>query len=271
MATEKPVLNRLLITGAAGGLGTAARAHLAGFARELRLSDIAPISDLNEDESFVQADLGDSDAVHALVDGCDGVVHFGGVSTEKSFDLIERGNIRGVFNLYQAVRAAGNPRVFFASSNHAIGYYKTDEKLDAHTAPMADGLYGASKVYGEQLALVYWQKFGVESARVRIGSCFPEPKDRRMLSTWMSYADMFSLVRRVFIVPRLGCPVIYGVSDNPSTWWDNSHVGYLGWSPQDSSEPWRAELEAREPNGAPDAPMALFQGGMFTAEPIHED
>lgn len=271
MATEGPVLKRLLITGAAGGLGSAARKHLAGFAEKLRLSDISTVEDLQDAEDFVQADLGDADAVHDLVSGCDGVVHFGGVSTEKTFDLIERANIRGVYNLYQAARAAGGPRIFFASSNHTIGFYRTDEKLDADTPPMADGLYGASKVYGEQLAIVYWKKFGIETARVRIGSCFPKPRGRRMLSTWMSYRDMFSLVRRVFIVPRLGCPVIYGVSDNPSAWWDNSHVSYLGWTPQDTTETWRVEMETQEPAGSPDAPTAFYQGGMFTAEPIHED
>lgn len=271
MATEKPVLKRLLITGAAGGLGSVARDYLSDFAEEIRLSDISPVDGNRANEQYVQADLADPAAVHKIVEGCDGIVHFGGVSTEKSFDLIERANIRGVFNLYQAAKAAGGPRIFFASSNHTIGFYQTDEMIDGDAPPMADGLYGASKVYGEQLAMVYWKKFGIETARVRIGSCFPAPKDRRMLSTWMSYRDLFSLAKRVFIVPRLGCPVIYGVSKNPSVWWDNSKVSYLGWEPQDSTEEWRSRMEAAEEANANDAPPALYQGGMFTAEPIHED
>lgn len=263
-------MKRLLITGAAGGLGTAARDYLADFASELRLSDIAEVNDLRGNEVFVRADLGDADSVGDLVQGCDGIVHFGGVANEQGFDVIERGNLRGVFNLYEAARKHGNPRVVFASSNHAIGFYRTDERLDAQTPPMADGLYGASKVYGEQLALLYWKKFGVETARIRIGSCFPKPKNRRMLSTWLSYRDLFALVERVFIVPRLGCPVIYGVSNTKSGWWDNSQVSYLGWEPQDTSEIWREELEATEPNRGVDDPEALYQGGVFTAEPIHE-
>lgn len=262
-------MNRLLITGAAGGLGTAAREHLAGFADELRLSDAVGVENLRENETFVAADLGDAAAMRDLVAGCDGIAHFGGVSSERGYDEIERANIRGVFNLYEAVRAAGNPRILFASSNHATGFYRTDQRLDAFTPPMADGLYGASKVYGEQLALVYWKKFGLETARVRIGSCFAKPRNRRMLSTWLSYRDMFDLVRRVFTVPRLGCPVIYGVSQTRSGWWDNSHVAYLGWEPRDSSEPWRAELERAEPRGGIGDPEALYQGGTFTAEPIH--
>ena len=147
-----------------------------------------------------------------LVQGCDGIVHFGGVSGEKGCDVSERANIRGMFNIYEAARAAGGPRIVFASSNHAIGFYQTDQRLDGSEAPFADGLYGASKVYGDQLALVYWQKYGIETARVRLGSCFPEPRNRRMLSTWLSYNDLFALVERCFVTPRLGCPVIYGVS-----------------------------------------------------------
>lgn len=264
-------LKRLLITGAAGALGTQARSHLADLAEEIRLSDMVPVAGVNGNEEFIQSDLGDAAAVRDLVDGCDAVAHFGGVSTEKTFELIERGNIRGVYNLYEAARVTGKPRIFFASSNHTIGFYRTDERLDAFTPPMADGLYGASKVYGEQLALVYWKKFGIETARVRIGSCFPKPRNRRMLSTWLSYRDLFSLVERCFIVPRLGCPVIYGVSQTRSGWWDNSHVGYLGWEPLDTSETWREELEMSEPQGPVDAPDALYQGGGFTAEPIHQE
>ena len=151
------LLQRLLITGAAGALGNVARDHLAPLATELRLSDIEPVIDLRPHEQFVQADLGDAQAMRDLVQGCDGIGHFGGVSVEKGFDVIERANIRGMFNIYEAARAAGGPRIVFASSNHAIGFYQTDQRLDGSEAPFADGLYGASKVYGEQLALVYWQ------------------------------------------------------------------------------------------------------------------
>ena len=105
---------------------------------------------------------------------------------------------------------------------------------------------------------------------LRIGSCLEKPRNRRMLSTWLSYGDMFSLVERAFKVPRLGCPVIYGASQSTSPYWDNSQVTYLGWEPQDSSEPWREELEASQPRGPVDAPEALYHGGVFTAEPIHE-
>ncbi len=262
-------MNRLLITGAAGGLGQAARSHLAGFAKTLRLSDLTPIDDLSPTEEFVPCDLADRLAVERLVQGCDGIVHLGGISTEHPFDVILEANIRGIYNLYEAVVKAGCPRVVFASSNHAFGYHRVTSQLDANSAPFADGLYGASKVYGEQLALIYHQKHGVESLRVRIGSCLPKPVTRRMLSTWISPRDLFSLMECAFTVPKLGCPAVFGASDNAASWWDNSAVDHLGWTPQDSVDGWQAEMEAAEPNPDPNLPEVRFQGGLFAADVIH--
>ncbi len=263
-------MKRLLITGAAGSLGRVARAGLAGAAEVLRVSDVDAMDPAADHEEVVACDLGDADGVMRLVEGCDAIVHFGGVSTERAFDPINRANIAGVFNLYEAARAHGTRRIFFASSNHATGFYRRDQVIDGSLPPICDGLYGASKVYGEQLALLYWHKFGIETARVRIGSCFPKPRNRRMLDTWMSPGDLLRLTRRVLEVETLGCPVIYGVSANRDVWWDNSAVAWLGWEPQDSSEPWRAELEAKEPEIG-SAPEDVYQGGGFVAEPIYRE
>lgn len=261
-------IERLLITGAAGGLGRVAREGLGHLAATLRVSDIADLGPGKPHEEVMPCDLGDEAAVMDLVAGCDGIVHFGGVSIEGPFGPILRANVEGVYHLYEAARAHGVKRVFFASSNHAVGFHPTDAVLDGTEAPDCDGLYGASKVWGEQIARLYWHKFGIETARVRIGSAFPEPKDRRMLSTWMSHRDLLSLIERVFRVPWLGCPVIYGASANPSSWWDNGKVAYLGWKPQDTSEAWRAAREAEDPDPDPDDPAHRFQGGRFVTMPV---
>ena len=262
-------MKRLLITGAAGGLGTFAREHLKGFAETLRISDAVEIGDVGPGEEFVQADLADAGAVMDLVEGCDGIVHFGGISTENTFEKILEANIRGVYNLYEAAYAHGKPRIVFASSNHAIGFHKVSDVLDADVPPIADGLYGASKVWGEQIGLVYYHKYGMETARVRIGSCFEKPRNVRMLATWMSPRDMFALVERIFTVQHLGCPVIYGVSDNSALWWDNSKAGYLGWVPRDSADPWREEMQEKEPPSTPEDMAVRFQGGPFCPDDIH--
>ncbi|MEM9147235.1 MAG: NAD(P)-dependent oxidoreductase [Pseudomonadota bacterium] len=262
------MLERLLITGAAGGLGVLLRDRLGHVARRIRLSDIAPLEDAGGGFEIVPCDLADRAAVCALVEGCDGVLHLGGISVEDSFDAILGPNIIGVYNLYEAARAHGRPRILFASSNHAIGYYRQDQHLTAEMPVQPDGLYGVSKCYGEAMASLYFNKFGQETAIVRIGSCRPEPADYRMLATWMSVEDFVALIERVFTVPRLGCPIIWGVSDNDRCWWDNSAARYLGWRPKDNAERFAAAMDARLPLPPPDAAVSLYQGGVFTEDPI---
>lgn len=265
------MMKRLLITGAAGGLGQVMRERLAHMAETLRLSDMVDLGAAAPNEEIVTCDLGDAAAVEELVKDCDGIVHFGGKSTEGTWEVINNANIQGVMNLYEAARKHGMPRIVFASSNHAIGFYPQDQVIDNTVYPRPDGLYGVSKVFGEALANAYHDKFGQETAIVRIGSSFPEPLNHRMLSTWLSYADFTRMIERIFDVPKLGCPIIYGASDNAATFWNNSNVAWLGWRPQDSSEEFRAKIDATCPKPAPDAPDVLYQGGMFCADKIHED
>jgi uronate dehydrogenase len=265
------MLKRLLITGAVGNLGRVARQRLAHLAGTLRLSDVADLGPAGPNEECVQCDLGDAAAVQRLVAGCDGIVHLGGRSVEDRFSVIANANIHGVFHIYEAARKSGCSRIFFASSNHVIGMHTQEMRLDHTAQPKPDTLYGLSKHFAEGLAQMYHERFGIETAVVRIGSCFPKPADHRMLATWLSYDDFVSLVECVFAAPRLGCPIIYGVSNNDVCWWDNSHVGYLGWRPKDNSAVYRDEIDANVALPARDAPEAVYQGGRFAVEPIHEE
>ena len=264
------MLNRLLITGAAGGIGSECRKRLGHVARILRVSDRQELGQAAPNEEVVLCDLGDGPSVEKLVDGCDGILHLGGQSIEAPWEVIRDCNIEGLFNLYEAARKTGRPRIIFASSNHAIGFYRQTERIDAKVPTRPDGLYGVSKVFGEALASMYHDKFGIETASIRIGSCFPEPKNHRMLATWMSYDDFVRLVEKIFEVPRLGCPIIYGASNNDASWWDNRETAFLGWKPQDNSEKFRSGLDTNMKPPAPDDPDAVYQGGAFTADGIHE-
>lgn len=259
------MLNRLLVTGAAGGVGQAIRPHLSRLARQVRLSDIADLGDAADHEELVSCELSDAQAVARLVDGCDGVVHLGGISVEKPWDGILQANIIGVYNLYEAARRQGRPRIVFASSNHTIGYYERATHIDTRVPHRPDSLYGVSKCFGEDLASLYFDKFAIETLSVRIGSCFPRPKDTRMLATWLGTEDFVALLERAFQAPRLGHTVIYGVSDNDERWWDNRHAQFLGWVPQESSSPWRDEVEAqaRQAPQDPQDPAVVRQGGKF--------
>ncbi|MFJ7792838.1 NAD-dependent epimerase/dehydratase family protein [Pseudomonas sp. NPDC096950] len=266
MTTTSPApFNRLLLTGAAGGLGKVLRETLRPYANVIRLSDIADIAPaLDDREEVVTCDLADKHAVHQLVEGVDAILHFGGVSTEHAFEEILGANICGVFHIYEAARRHGVKRVIFASSNHVIGFYKQDEVIDARSPRRPDSYYGLSKSYGEDIASFYFDRYGIETVSIRIGSSFPEPQNRRMMSTWLSFGDLTQLLERALYAPNVGHTIVYGVSDNKNVWWDNRYAAGLGYVPQDTSEVFREKIEA-QPMPAADDPAMVYQGGAFVA------
>jgi uronate dehydrogenase len=212
------------------------------------------------------AALQDAAAVDRIVAGSEAIVHLGGISTEGPFAPILEANIVGVWHLYEAARRHGVRRVVFASSNHVTGFYRQDEVIDPAAPMRPDGHYGISKAFGENVARFYFDRYGIESVCLRIGSSFPEPRDRRMLATWLSYDDLERLVVAGLTAPVVGCSIVYGVSDNSTTWWDNTSASHLGFRPKDSSEQFRAAAEARQPVLDPSDPATRFQGGAFVKQ-----
>ncbi|WBV43338.1 NAD(P)-dependent oxidoreductase [Pseudoroseomonas cervicalis] len=256
----------VLITGASGNLGRMlARAFSArGYA--LRLTDIKPFPDeLPATARFVTADLGDEAAMLRIADGCSAILHFGGVSVDRPFEEVLDPNIRGLYLVYEAARRSG-ARVLFASSNHAIGFHTRpgpgEPKLEAPGSFRPDSFYGLSKAYGELMGRLYWDKHGVENLNVRIGSCFPEPVDARMLSTWLSFDDLARLCIAFVEAPKVGHAVVWGASDNPASFWGTDHRDRIGWQPQDSAEAFRAKVEGIL-SGNPVAER--YQGGSYCA------
>lgn len=255
---------RLLLTGAAGNLGREMRPRLKAYCDTLRVSHRSDAIDpAGPGEELAVADLADKAAVTAMLDGVDAVVHLGGVSTEQTWEAILDGNIVGMVNLYEAARHAGTKRIVFASSNHVTGFYRQDEVVSPRDPVRPDGFYGLSKCFGENLAQLYWDRFGIETVSVRIGSSFAAPKDRRMLATWMSFDDTERLIVAALTAPVVGHSVIYGMSDNATTWWDNTSARHIGYRPQDSSDVFRAEVEARQQTLDLSDPAVLRQGGAF--------
>jgi uronate dehydrogenase len=260
---------KILLTGAAGGLGQALRTRLKANCDVLRLSDRADLGAAGDGEEVVLADLADAKAVNTMVQGVNAIVHLGGVSVEGAFAPILQANILGVYNLYEAARLHGVKRVVFASSNHVTGFYRQSDTIDATHPARPDSLYGVSKAFGEDLSRFYFDRYGIETACVRIGSSFPEPRDRRMLATWLSFDDLHRLITACLTTPVLGHSIIFGMSDNAVTWWDNRCARHVGYVPQDSSDVFRDAVYAR--TSAPDLndPVAQFQGGGFvTAGPF---
>jgi uronate dehydrogenase len=250
----------VLLTGASGALGRQLTKALAADGFTLRLTDIVPFPDpLPQGATFVKADLNDGVALLRQAEGVSTILHFGGVSVERPFEEILGPNIRGLYHVYEAARREG-ARVVFASSNHTIGFHERTETLDHDCDMRPDGYYGLSKAYGELMGRMYFDKHGVESVFLRIGSSFPEPVDARMLATWLSYADLCRLVAACIRAERVGAAVIWGASANARSFWGKDAREKIGWAPQDSADTFAGQLGGKL-SGNP--VVERYQGGAY--------
>ncbi|MFC7306639.1 NAD-dependent epimerase/dehydratase family protein [Streptomyces monticola] len=258
----------VLLTGAAGGLGSLMRGLLPAYGYDLRLFDVTPIEG---EPDAITADLADKDALREAVRGVDAIIHLAGISLEAPFEKILRSNIEGTYNLYEAAREEGVRRVVFASSNHAVGFTPRpragEQPILVQTPRRPDTYYGLSKAFGEDLAQFYWDKFGLETVSVRIGSCFMEPTSVRMLSVWMSPGDGARLFHAALTAPDVGHTVVYGSSANTRLWWDLSSARALGYEPRDDSEGYAEKLIAEHGELDDANPDHAYLGGHFCTNP----
>ncbi len=134
--------------------------------------------------------------------------------------------------------------------------YASGHPLDGTDPVRPDSDYGASKAFGEALARMYVDKFGLEVVCLRIGSFRPRPRMARELSTWLSPADMTRLTLAALQAPDVGFEVVYGVSANRRSWWSPEPGLRIGYEPQDDAEAYAAEL---------DGDPGPLQGGEFAA------
>ena len=252
----------ILVTGAAGGVATAVRPILRNDYR-LRLSDRVAVPGPAMGEEFLAADLADLAAVRRAVAGVDGIVHFGGRSGEAPWEAIQAANIAGCYNLFEAARLEGVRRVVFASSNHVVGFYRRDQTISTDVPVRPDSRYGVSKAFGEALASLYADKYGLEILSIRIGNVRDVPADARRLAIWISPRDLCQLIGIGLETPNLRHEVVYGASDNARSWWDNANAFRLGYRPRDRSEDFAAEVLARDPGPAGDERIDGNQGGTF--------
>lgn len=257
----------VLVTGAAGLIGTVLRGGLPERGWSLRSMDVVPVPEPRPGEEHLVGDVTDLDAVVAATGGAGAVVHLAGIASESSWPAIAYSNIEGTYCVLEAARRAGVGRVVLASSNHATGYTpRPDGGLlrEVDAPPRPDTYYGVSKVTMEALGSLYADRYGLDVVCLRIGSAFPEPTTTRQLSTWLSPGDTVRLVDAALRTPSPGFAVVWGVSANTRNWWDLTAARALGYEPADDAEAYAAALV--EVHGEPDLadPVHSRVGGEFT-------
>ena len=263
-------MKKLVLTGAAGRLGSYLREPLSGLTDQLVSTDLGPdIGQLYSGERYVQADLAQYDQVYAALDGADTIVHFGGESDEAPFDAILQANIIGCYNVWEAAIQQGAKRVVYASSVHAVGMYPTRDGIGTDVAHRPDGYYGLSKCFAEDLARLYWEKRGLEAVCLRIFSC-AQVTNTRSLGTWLSYDDLIQLVTRAIDTPTTGFSVIYGISDNDRAPVNTDAARYLGYRPKDNAEQFAEAILAAAPPADPSDPAQMCIGGPFATVDLGE-
>jgi uronate dehydrogenase len=259
-------MNNVLVTGAAGGIGTRLRSLLKGVYPSILWSDIRRPADLAADEKFVAADLADLAAVERIAAGIDGIVHLGGFSVEGPWETILSANIVGCYNLFEAARRRRVGRVVFASSNHAVGFYPRSRTIGVAESVRPDSRYGASKAFGEALGALYAFKHGLRVTCLRIGNVADAPLDGRRLAIWLKPEDLVQLIRIGLEHPDIRYEVLYGMSDNARAWWDNGAAARLGYRPQGRSEDHREAALAAQAKLKPDPVGDWYQGGPFCSD-----
>jgi len=256
----------VVITGAAGLIGSMLRPRLARPGRTLRLIDIAPLAG-GPGEEAIQASVTDLEAMTGACQGADAVIHLAGIPGEASWPRILETNINGSYVAFEAARRAGTPRVIFASSNHAVGFTpRSAFPVPDYAFPAPDTNYGVSKAATEALAAMYHYRYGLDAICLRILSCFPRPANVRMLSTWLSPDDAGRLFEACLAAERPGFRVAFGVSANTRGGWVSlAEARALGYQPQDDAEAYAAEIIAEHGDPEPGTdPVLRYLGGEFT-------
>ena len=262
-------MKKIVLTGAAGRLGNELRSQLASMADTLLSTDIADsIDNLAANETYVQADLADYDAIFPLIEGADMIVHFGAIVDERPFPELLGPNFVGSYNIWEAAHQHGARRVVYASSIHAVGMHPKIDNIGIDAAHRPDTFYGLAKCFTEDLGRMYWEKHGLESVHLRILSCTETPNNARALGSWLSYGDAIQLVARAVDTPVVEFSVIYGVSNNDRAPVDNTAANHLGFRPKDNAEDFAEDILAKEPVADLDDLSATRHGGPFASTPL---
>lgn len=258
-------MKKLVLTGAAGRLGSYLREPLSKMCDVLVSTDIKDdIGELYNGETYAKADLASLDDMLAVLEGADMVVHMGAYADEGPFEELLGPNFVGAYNIWESAYRNGLKRVIYGSSIHAVGMHPKTDFIDTEVRHRPDTFYGLAKCFAEDLGSMYWDKRGVESVHMRILSC-AQVNNARSLGSWLSYDDLIQLTQRCIETPVTGFSVVYGVSDNDRAPVDNSKASFLGYRPKDNAEQFAQSILAEtEPMDSQD-PGNMCHGGPFAS------
>jgi len=232
---------RVLVTGAAGSIGTVLCSGLVDRGHSVSGLDRAPAPEGFTGDWFA-TDCGDPDAVEATFTtlsrsgGLDAVVHLAGIPTEASLPEELDSHVITTAALLDAMVRHGVSRIVYASSNHAVGRTPRTELLAIDVPARPDTFYGVAKVAAEALLRLYADRHGIDAVATRIGSFLAQPESVRGLATWLSYDDAVRMFDAALATPDPGFAVMYGVSANTRGWWDLAPGRALGYHPEDDAE-----------------------------------
>lgn len=243
---------KVLITGAAGAIGNVLREGLQSNFSLLRLTDRTDIQSSRGSEEVIKADLTEFDTVCNLVEGMDAIVHLAGslgvvresgrIVGETSWTEILDNNIKATYNVFEAARLCSVPRVVYASSIHAHGFYLRSHTVGVNDPPRPDSRYGLSKAFGESTGRLYADKHGLQVVVLRIATFKSRPTNVRELGTWISHRDMTELVKCSLNYPNPHFDILWGVSANSRGIYQNPLAEKYKFFPQDNSEIYAKEI-----------------------------
>ena len=245
-------LRSVLLTGAAGRIGTAFRlAH--GQDYRFRLADLETCTLAGTPSmahEVIRLDVAHAAACRAACAGIDTVVHLAAdPHPDAPRESLLANNIQGVLNICEAALAAGCQRVVFASSAHAVGAYPPDVTLADDVPPRPGNLYGASKVFGEGVLSAFATR-GLSGIAIRIGAYdapwYYEDTDDNVAGAYISPRDMNQLLVRAIETPEISYAVVAGISNNRQKRFDLRQTrAVLAYDPRDDGFRAREEHEAR--------------------------
>lgn len=255
----------LLVTGAAGRIGTFYRAWLPGErpgAWHVRATDVRTPDRSHPGEEMLagpEHDLADLDVARRLVAGAHSVLHLAADPSPRADfygSLLDR-NVKAPYNILHAAVETGVKRVILCSSINAVNGYPTQRQLRASDVPFPGNVYGATKAFSEALAGAFVSLHpGFSAIAVRIGGVRhpdqmrarpPDVNRGATIQPALNLADNRSIIvtlpdlSRLFDAcldagPDVTFAVVNGISNNRHLRMDLEETRRLvGYEPQDDA------------------------------------